>query len=289
MRLWSKNQERTFFSKSKNFASPHQLFYKTGDGRYVAYLPRNCSDSKSNLKTRDILFSRYSEKWVCDLFDSIMEGNDLFVIPQAQIPAIGISHKSPADIVIASENKKILMPHEVKVIFDINMSIVWNWQYSFESGDVTEIGDYTTHQGKPSFASSDSILKSIGKCINIRMSNFKASGIPLVVLGNCPLSKGFCKKADFLKASGIIQGFWSLNPFPVNNSNTRKKSSKKAFIRFDNSDELNMSCDQLFNQELNFFSGMQTPEKLGHIIEIANKEDTYENKGLKFLNLLKRS
>ena len=36
------------------------------------------------------------------------------------------------------------------------------------------------------------------------------------------LSNGFCKKADYLKNAGIIQGFWSLNPFPLNHGNTRK-------------------------------------------------------------------
>ena len=42
-------------------------------------------------------------------------------------------------------------------------------------------------------------------------------------------------------------------------------------------------------KHLNFFSGMASPKDLGKLIEIANKEENYENKGLKFLNLLKRS
>jgi hypothetical protein len=33
---------------------------------------------------------------------------------------------------------------------------------------------------------------------------------------------------------------------------------------------------------------MESPKTLGKLIEIADKEETYENKGLKFLNLLKR-
>lgn len=56
----------------------------------------------------------------------------------------------------------------------------------------------------------------------------------------------------------------------------------------DNVDELNISLNQLFKQDLNFFSGMENPHRLGQLIEIANREETYENKGLKFLNLLKR-
>ena len=202
---------------------------------------------------------------------------------------IGISRKSPADIAIATQNKKVLMPDEVKLIFEVKMSLVWNWEYDVQTSHIREIGDYRTHQGRPSFTRSDSILKAIGKCIDIRVSNFKSSKIPLIVLGNAPLSNGFCKKADYLKKAGIIQGFWSLNPFPLNHGNTRKRSHKNGFLRMDNTDEFNMSLDKLFNQELNFFSGMQNPKKLGQLIELANREKTYQEKGLKFINLLKRS
>lgn len=288
MRLWNKNEEKIFFNKSKDFASHQQLFYKTDDGRYVAYWPKGYSGIKSTLQARNSLIGNYTEKWVKDLMDYMLD-DELHVIQQAQIPAIGITQKSPADIVIATQNKKVLMPDEVKLIFEVKMSLVWNWEYDVETSRIEEIGDYRTHQGRPSFTRSDSILKAIGKCIDIRVSSFKASKIPLIVLGNAPLSNGFCKKADYLKTSGIIQGFWSLNPFPLNHGNTRKRSAKKGFIRFNNIDELNMSLDKIFNEDLNFFSGMQNPEKLGQIIEMANREKTYEEKGLKFISLIKRS
>lgn len=288
MRLWSKNQEKLFFDKSRNFASYQQLFYRTDDGMYVAYWPKSYTGIKSTLQARNSLIGNFTEKWVCDLFNHILEDDDLHVIQQAQIPSIGITRRSPADIVVADANKKILMPEEVKLICEVKMSIVWNWQYDTETSSVTEIGDYRTHQGRPSFTRSDSILKAIGKGIDIRVSNFKASKIPIIVLGNAPLSNGFCKKADYLKTAGIIQGFWSLNPFPLNHGNTRKRSHKNAFIRMDNTDELSITLNKLFNQDLNFFSGMENPMKLGQLIEIANREKTYENKGLKFLNLLKR-
>lgn len=289
MRLWSKNQEKLFFDKSKNFATPEQLFYRTDDGRLVTYWPKGYSGAKSTLQARNSLIGNFTEKWVCDLMNYMLRHEDLHVIQQAQIPSIGITHKSPADIVIATADKKVLMADEVKLIFEVKMSLVWNWQYDDFTGNVKEIGDYRTHQGRPSFTRSDSILKAIGKGIDIRVSNVKASKIPLIILGNAPLSNGFCKKADYLKTSGIIQGFWSLNPFPLNHGNTRKRSHKNGFVRMDNVDELNMSLNQLFKQDLNFFSGMENPEKLGQLIEIANRENTYENKGLKFLNLLKRS
>ena len=288
MRLWNKNQEKLFFDKSKNFASPDQLFYRTDDGKYVSYWPKGYKGSKTTLQARNSLIGNFTEKWVCDLLRHIVSDDGLHVVQQAQIPSIGITRRSPADIVIAAKNKKVLMPEEVRMIFEVKMSLVWNWQFDEDTLQLKEIGDYRTHQGRPSFTRSDSILKAIGKGIDIRVSNMKSSKIPIIVLGNAPLSNGFCKKADYLKSSGIIQGFWSLNPFPLNHGNTRKRSHRNGFIRMDNVDELNISLNQLFKQDLNFFSGMENPERLGQLIEMANRENTYENKGLKFLNLLKR-
>ena len=277
MRLWSKHQEKLFFINSKNFTSPEQLFYKTDDGRYLAYWPKRYRGRKSTLQARNSLIGNYTEKWVSELFDSLIDDN-LFVVQQARIPSLGITSSSPADIVIATEDKKILKASQVKLICEVKML-----------DSVSEVGDYRTHQGKPSFTRSDSILKAIGKCIDVRVSNFESTKIPIVVLGNAPLSNGFCKKAEYLKHSGLIQGFWSLNPFPLNHGNTRKTTPKGGFIRFDNSDELKRHLNQLFSQDLNFFSGMESPKNLGKLIEMANRENTCENKGLKFLNLLKGS
>ncbi|MBQ9026461.1 MAG: hypothetical protein IJ104_08830, partial [Methanobrevibacter sp.] len=273
MKLWNKNQEKLFFTQSRNFASVEQLFNQTDDGRFLAYWPKNYRGKKTTLQSRNSLIGKFSEKWVADIFRNII-GDDFFAIQQTQIPAIGISYNSPADVVIATKNKKVLRPDDVKIIFEVKMSIVWNWQYDADRNELTEIGDYRTHKGKPSFTRSDSILKAIGKCIDIRVSSLKASKIPLIVIGNAPLSNGFCRKADYLKNAGIIQGFWSLNPFPLNHGNTRKTTPNKGFIRFDDIGELNDNLTSLFNENLNFFSGMESPEELGKIIEIANNENT---------------
>ena len=289
MILWNKNQEKLFFKNSEKVAFANQLFYRTNDGRYVAYWPKGYRGQKSTLQSRNSLIGNFTEEWVCNLFKSLIDDENLHVIRQARIPSLGITSRSPADIVIAMEDKKVLKASEVKVIFEVKMSIVWNWQYDAGSGEIKEIGDFRTHQGKPSFTRSDSILKAIGKCIDIRVSNMESSKIPIIVIGNAPLSKGFSKKADHLKSAGIIQGFWSLNPFPLNHGNTRKTTPKGGFIRFDNTDELRLHLNRLFKKDLNFFSGMENAESLGKYIEMANMEDTYENKGLKFLNLIKRS
>lgn len=287
MRLWNKYQEKLFFINSKNFASPEQLFYRTDDGRYLAYWPKRYKGKKSTMQARNSLIGNFTEKWASDLFRGLIDDENLFVVQQARIPSVGITSKSPADIAIATSDKKILKASEVKLICEVKMSLVWNWQYHPQSGNVTEVGDFRTHQGKPSFTRSDSILKAIGKCIDVRVSNLESTKIPIIVVGNAPLSNGFCRKADYLKHAGLIQGFWSLNPFPLNHGNSRKTTPNRGFYRFDNTSELKEHLNNLFNQDLNFFSGMESPKTLGKIIEIANGEDTYENKGLKFLNLLK--
>ncbi len=289
MILWNKHQEKLFFLNSKSFASPKQLFYKTEDGRYLAYWPKKYRGRKSTLQARNSLIGNYTEKWVADLFEEIIGDENLHIVQQARIPSVGITSKSPADIVVATADKKILKASQVKLICEVKMSLVWNWEYDFQQDKISEVGDFRTHQGKPSFTRSDSVLKAIGKCIDIRVSNLESSKIPIIVVGNAPLSNGFSKKADYLKHAGLIQGFWSLNPFPLNHVNTRKSTPKKGFYRFDNTSELKRHLNQLFDQDLNFFSGMQSPESLGKMIEIANRQESFEDKGLKFLNLLKGS
>ena len=186
MRLWNKHQEKLFFINSKSFASPEQLFYRTDDGKYLAYWPKRYKGRKTTLQSRNSLIGNFTEKWVSDLFKSLIEDENLYTVQQARIPSVGITSKSPADIVIATEDKKILKASEVKLICEVKMSLVWNWQYDPEFGSIKEVGDFRTHQGKPSFTRSDSILKAIGKCIDIRVSNFESTKIPIIVVGNAP-------------------------------------------------------------------------------------------------------
>ncbi len=59
------------------------------------------------------------------------------------------------------------------------------------------------------------MLKAIGKSINIRVSGNESATIPIVILGNSPITESYVKKVDFLKESGVIQNFISLNPIPT--------------------------------------------------------------------------
>lgn len=131
------------------------------------------------------------------------------------------------------------------------------------------------------------MLKAIGKSINIRVSSSNTSRIPIIILGNTPITKNYYQKVDHLKEAGIIQGFWSLNPHPTENDNFQN-TKKYGFKRFDTYLQFEKELDILLREERNFFSSMKTKIELGKIIEIANQENGYENKAIKFLELLKK-
>ena len=135
---------------------------------------------------------------------------------------------------------------------------------------------------------SDSMLKAIGKAINIRVSGYEASKIPIIVLGNTPISKNYINKVDNLKRAGIIQGFWSINPKPSDDDEEDLKATEyEGFKRFDSIQELYASLEEIFIDEMTFFSGMKTKRELGRIIEIASREPTYEEKAERFLQLMR--
>jgi len=178
------------------------------------------------------------------------------------------------------------------MIIEVKMSIVWNWELVRTNNgfNLVCIGDYKAHQGNPGLLRSDSMLKAIGKSINIRVSSFAASKIPIIILGNTPITKSYYEKVEHLKKNGIIQGFWSVNPHPLdNNGENIKQTYKKGFYRFDDYQELEQFSLDLLTEEREFFCKFQTKRRLGEIIEIANEERTYEGKAQRFLELLRES
>ena len=286
-KMWSKNAELSFFKECENFASPEQLFYLTDENKYLAYWPKNYKGKKSTLQSRNSLIGNFTEKWTTDLIKNLVEDNGLYAVQGVQCNEIGLNSRSPADVVISTKNKTKLKPSDIKLIFEVKMSLVWNWELNIDNNSITEIGDYKTHQGNPGLLRSDSMLKAIGKCINIRVSDYQSAKIPLIVIGNTPITNTYYSKVDHLKNAGIIQGFWSINPKPLNREDSLKSTSGNGFIRFDNENELKNSIDDLLSLDLNFFSSMKSTENIGRIIEIANEKETYEEKGYEFLRLLR--
>ena len=286
--LWNKEEERKFFTKTLEIASPEQLFYLTKDGRYVFYWPRDYRGKKSTLQSRNAFIGSYTEKWIKDLLTPFARKRGLYAIHNVVCREIGLTRLSPADVALVKTPQQEQKPEDITLLVEVKMSIVWNWEYIPSTGKIICIGDYTTHQGTPGLLRSDSMLKAIGKSINIRVSGPYASGIPIIVIGNTPIKKSYYKKVDFLKKAGIIQGFYSLNPKPLDEDNQEniKRTPFEGFMRIDSLKELYKKLKNLVENKMFFFSSMLPKRELGKIIEEASKEPTDELKGEKFLKLL---
>ena len=288
--LWNKQREIEFFTQARTFASIDQLFYLGNDSRYYAYWPKAYKGIKTTLQSRNSLIGKFTERWTSDLLEDFAQSKGLHVVQGAICDNIGLSRVSPADVALCRTSNINQKSKDIILIIEVKMSVVWNWELRIENGEeeLVYLGDYETHRGNPGLLRSDSMLKAIGKSINIRVSSPEASRIPILVLGNTPITNSYWAKVDHLKVSGVIQGFWSVNPSPLDkNKESIKGTNKLGFHRFDTNDELIGKLNELLRQEREFFSGMTTRRELGRIIEIANHEDSYEKKAQRFLELLK--
>ncbi len=288
--LWDKDKEIDFFMKSLQLASPEQLFYLTNDGRYIAYWPKGYKGKKTTLQSRNAFIGAYTEKWVQQLLKEIADELNGFAVRGVICEELELTKGSPADVAICKTNSTFQKPEDIIVLFEVKMSIVWNWQLIIKNSNyqLKCIGDYRTHQGNPGLLRSDTMLKAIGKSISVRISSLKSVRIPIIILGNTPITKSYYTKVDNLKKYGIIQGFWSLNPKPLDNDGENIKTTpEKGFFRFDSFSEFKQHLFELLSEEKEFFASMKSKKELGKIIEIANREETYEKKAEKFLSLIR--
>ena len=287
--LWNKDEEYKFFKKTLEIATPEQLFYLTEDGKYLAYWPKGYEGRKTTLQSRNAFIGSYTEKWVKELLSPIAKEFDSYAIHNVVCEEIGIDERSSADVAIVKSSLRLQKPENILLIVEVKMSIVWNWEFYPETGEIKCIGDYTTHQGNPGLLRSDTMLKAIGKSINIRVSGFQSSKIPIVVIGNTPITKMYYRKVDFLKKAGIIQGFYSVNPNPLDkqDKNIIKSTPERGFLRIDEINEFYDNLRNIIKEDKEFFSSMLSKKELGRLIEIASKEPTYEKKAEKFLRLLR--
>jgi hypothetical protein len=287
MELWNKEVEKKFFTEAVKFTSAEQLFYVTDTNRYLAYWPKGYDGKKSTLQSRNTLIGNFTEKWTTDLIQEIVKEKGLFAVQKAVCEEIALTKMSPADVVISKSKAIEQRPEDILAIVEVKMSVVWNWELK-NGKTLVSVGDYKTHQGNPGLLRSDSMLKAIGKSINIRVSSFQTTPIPIIIMGNTPITNSYYPKVDHLKLAGIIQGFWSVNPTPLDdNGENIKNTEKQGFHRFDTFEELKSAFTALLSEERNFFSSRKSSKELGQIIEIANRETSYEKKAEVFLKLIK--
>jgi len=292
MALWNKETEKRFFKWSLRSFSPSQLFYQTEDGKYFAYWPKDYKGRRYTLQSRNALIGAFTGEFCRSLVQSILP-KGFFAIQEAICYELGLEGNSKADLVIARSNRKELSAGEICLIFEVKMSIVWNWELkvSGKRYKLECIGDYKSHRGTPGILRSDSVLKAIGKCIDVRLSSERAKKIPLIVLANTHITRFYYNKVDLLKKYGLIQGFWSLNPKPLEDTrdpDNLKMTPQSGFYRFDNETELKEKLLQILKMDFTFFAGMLDKETLGKIIATAGKELDNKTRAEKFLELLEK-
>ncbi len=283
--LWDKEVEKEFFEQALKLTTKEKLFYKTADGKYLAYWPAKYDGKKDTLQSRNTFIGNFTERWVVCLLKSYAESKGFFALQGVVCEELELPKKSSADVAFCRTNDTHQRAENIVALFEVKMSIVWNWEY--KNNSLLLVGDYSTHCGNPGMLRSDSMLKAIGKSIGIRVSGKKASTIPIIVIGNTPITEHYINKVDHLKESGVIQGFWSVNSNPTNNTRSIKNTSNNGFIRMDSYDELLRHLNQLLNTQLSYVSFMKSKKELGSIIEIANREISLEEKGEKFLQLIR--
>lgn len=225
--------------------APSSLFYTLDDGQMLAYYPKKYNGSKTSLQSRNSLIGKFTENWCRELISEYASKNSLFAINGAVSTELSLTPSSPGDLVLSKVNSTVLQPEDIIMIFEIKQSITNN--YKFLDNNIIEIGDYNTHQGNPSILRSDSVLKSIGKATNIKISSDSARNIPIIVLGNTPIKDTYLKKVDQLKEYKIIDGFWSLNPKPLKGKSLLK-SPKNGFMRINSINSLHSNLDSLLSQ-----------------------------------------
>lgn len=247
MTLWNTQDEIDFFTSTLNtVASVEKLFYTLEDGFY-AYVPKTHSNIGSALQSRNTIIGHYTETWCKKLLEPIAKKHGLYALNTVQCDKIGLPRQAEADLAFCTTNEQKQEPQNIKLIFEIKMNIVSNYKYA--NGNIEYYGDYKTHKGSPSLLRSDSMLKAIGKSVNIRVSGKDACNIPIIILGNSPISKGYTHKVDYMLEDLI---------------------------------------NALLTSNLNYFSSMLPVEELGKIIQKASIENDYKSMANRFLSLLQQ-
>jgi len=158
--LWNKDKEIEFFTESLKLSTPEQLFSVGDDLRYYAYWPKSYRSKKSTLQSRNAFIGNFTEKYSVDLLQGFANFENLYAVQGVICNDIGLSAQSPADVALCKSRKREQPVSDIKAIFEVKMSIVWNWE--LKGNKLIRLGDFRTHKGNPGLLRSDTMLKAIG-------------------------------------------------------------------------------------------------------------------------------
>lgn len=280
--MWTIQNELNFFNDAIKLASIEQLMVRV-EGQYYAFKPKNINRKVTTPQARNGLIGHRTEKWCKEFFEATARKHNLYAVNGVVCEEIGLTRHSPADLAFCTSDDQFQRAENIKLLFEIKMGIVNNYSYDGEAFEFC--GDFNSHTGCPSLLRSDSMLKAIGKAVNIRVDSRMGKKIPIIIAGNSPISEGYMEKVDCLCKSGIIQKFISLYPNPTNQPFV-SQSPDRGFETYDSLQQIEGYISQLLVDEMNYFSSSKSNKELGKLISIANMETTEEMKGQKFIELL---
>ncbi|MBQ2797147.1 MAG: hypothetical protein IJD12_01500 [Tidjanibacter sp.] len=230
------------------------------------------------------MIGAFTEKWCTTFFSDIAHSNNLYAISGVQCEELGLQNSSRADLAFCRKPGIQQKAEDIALIFEIKMGIVNNYKYNNASDSFDFVSGYDEHKGTPSLLRSDSMLKAIGKAVNIRMSGEVGRVIPIIILGNSPIGSSYINKVDNLCMGGIIQQFISL--YPDCGGNGIQESPRGGFKTYNSYEKLANYIHSILSERKCFFSAMMSNAELGKLLEIANMEDSLEMKGQKFVDLI---
>ncbi len=203
--------------------------------------------------------------------DMAIPGKNLWLKKDVRCDELSLTGGSKADIAIL--NKEIdedVQPHHIECIFEVKISLVWNWE--LVGDEVRLAGDCDQHTGNPSLLRSDNILKAIGKAGLFRGSSPLSARIPFIVLGNTGVSNTYMNKIDYLVRSGLIQRFINLTPelavadTGYRETLSRMQSPQGGYVTARTISEFRKMLESVLTADARYFSSMMHLGELGIII-----------------------
>lgn len=147
MNLWSINDEINFFySLLKKNIKPEKLFYKVNNNFY-AYIPQNVKGNYGTLQSRNSFIGEFTENFCLNLLTPIAKELKLYAVKNVKCKDLSLENSSGADIAFCTTPDDIQSPENIKLIFEVKMSIVNN--YCYNNNNINYLSDFSQHKGRP--------------------------------------------------------------------------------------------------------------------------------------------